>query len=62
MNRGKPEERRGKRMIVTELEDLMEVFSQFDINVVADDLAHESRQLTTDVLHMAALIYALVQQ
>ena len=49
-------------MIVTELEDLMEVFSQFDINVVADDLAHKSRQLTTDVLHMAALIYALVQQ
>ena len=35
---------------------------QLDINVVADDLAQESRQLTTDVLHMSALKYALIQQ
>ena len=48
-----PETWDGTKVVVTGLtlepNELLDIFEQFDINVVADDLAHESRQFRTDV-------------
>lgn len=62
----KPEEWDGKRVVVTgitmEPDELLAIFDQFGINVAADDLAHESRQFSTDVPFAADPIYALAEQ
>lgn len=62
----KPETWNGKRVVVTGLTleptDLLEIFEQFDLNIVADDLAQESRQFRTDVPYDSSAVTALARQ
>ncbi len=48
--------------IIADSEDLLKVFEENKITIVADDVAHESRQFRVDILHENDGIAALVRQ
>ncbi|QAT49965.1 2-hydroxyacyl-CoA dehydratase [Caproiciproducens sp. NJN-50] len=56
----------GKKVVVSGLtlepNKLLDIFSGFGLAVVADDLAHESRQFRTDVPYMKSPMSALAKQ
>ena len=56
----------GKRVVVTGLtlepEELLEIFGELKLAIVADDLAHESRQFRTDVPQGESALVSLARQ
>lgn len=62
----KPEIWNGKKIVVTGLtmepEELLKIFEAFDVSVVADDLAQESRQFRTNVPFYGSPIESLAKQ
>ena len=62
----KPETWNGKKIVATGLTmeptELLKIFEEFDLTVVADDLAQESRQFRTDVPFYGTPIDSLAKQ
>ncbi len=62
----KPQDWNGKKVVVTGLTleptAVLEIFEQFDLTVVADDLAQESRQFRTDVPYYGDPLKSLAKQ
>ena len=62
----KPQEWGGKKVIVTgitlEPTDLLQIFEEFSVAVVGDDLAQESRQFRTDVVYYGSPTRRLAKQ
>ena len=66
LRKKKPEKWEGKRVVVSGLtlepNEVLEIFEQFHVAVVADDLAQESRQFRTDVPFFGNPVDSLAKQ
>lgn len=66
LHRENRDQYKGKKIVVTGLTleppELINIFEQFGFAVVADDLAHESRQFRTDVPFFGDPIHSLAKQ